>query len=89
MKIQEIVRKVLESEELELDDRLNLVSNLVNFGEIVPGIYLKRKYGTEEVEVWFRSVDDKGFVEEEKTDWTDPEKLIQEYKRHLTKKRQK
>lgn len=87
MEIQEIVKKVLETEDLELDDRLNLISSLVNFGEIVPGISLKRKYGTDEVEVWFRSVDEQGNKEEEKAEWNDPSKIVQEYKRYLDKKR--
>ena len=79
MKIKNLITEIELNEVLDTMDKVYLLEKLVNFTYISPGIYFKRKENTDEVEIWYRNVDENGTTEHGKTDWDEPQQVINEY----------
>lgn len=78
MTLRELIREIVDSKELHIEEKLDILEKLMNTGSILPNHYLIRT-NEYEVECWYRYKNKNGEVERGNTGWDDPKQIINEY----------
>lgn len=77
--IRELMDSILERE-MDNDKKGQLLEDIYLRGKITNGLYLRRNAGTDELECWYRNVDESGQTEHGPT-YYGPEEILDEYDR--------
>jgi len=80
--IKELFDVILEND-MDNERKSQLLENIYTKGKITDGLYLRRNDGTEELECWYRNIDENGQTEHGPT-YFGPEEIVDEYDRITT-----
>lgn len=75
---------VILSSEMEKEAKVELLDRIYKTGTIAPGFYLRREDSTDELECWYRNVDENGMTDHGPTNYT-PEQVVGLYVDSLEK----
>ena len=85
MTVKDIIREIIKDEELELEQKTDLINRFSNANYSNPGYYLKQKRNSDEVELWIRIRNKNGEMERVQMENDNPNYIIEEYKKEITK----
>ena len=75
--IRELIIDILDSN-LDEGEKIEILNRLYTTGRVSDGLYLRRNAGTDELECWYRNVDENGQTNHGPTNYTS-EETVQAY----------